>query len=644
MSAIVRLLPMSAAFVRHHLSAYAGAAVLLGVATVIATAEMVLFVGLVSGQAVEWERFTEFEEQVVRTSIFASQGILQVMCFTTVVVALVMVFLGFRNMLTLRRRELGQMRLAGASVLRIRAMIALEASIFAFIIVIPSVTIGWLLSHPFYLLMQKIGVFGESLHVDLGFPVLTLLAVAAAMILSSVLAAWFSLSARQTSNVLEALDGGSTGKTARRMGAIRVAIAVVSVLGLVAFLIFMPDTGGENPVASLIVPLLIVFPLGALAPVIVPAVAKVLAWMLRPIIRGSGVLVSQRAHRDSRRFASNVLPLLILVGVMGGFSIGSGPDQATMQADYETQVRAGLVAQPETTSQADAIADRADDAAGTEGVMRSASTTRLIETGRPAGSFLTVFNFIDLAAYPDMFVTEVTSGDLADVGGTRIISAREGDAVGDIVTVKSPNGMTLELEVGAVITSDIYTDLLVDWDLLSQLEPQVWDIRVFFDVDEVGAGGIASVVDGTAPLLTKEEFVQSRVEQRRDGANSGNIALFGTVYALAVVAMVQGVAASTLNRRPEYRLLGLLGISRGRIIVTLLAEALVLLATSALLLAAAFAFITWRYLAQAPDVLSTAIAAIPWGTIAVTFVGMSALFTLTVLTAGLIATRKRDTS
>ncbi|MCQ9367594.1 ABC transporter permease [Brevibacterium sp. 50QC2O2] len=640
MSSPIRQFPVSAAFVKHHLSAYVGAAVLLGVATVIATAEMVLYTGLASGQAVDWTQFSEFDERVVRSSLTASRGILQVMCFTTVAVALVLVFLGFRNMLALRRRELGQMRLAGASVLRIRGMIALEALIFATVIVVPAVLLGQLLAHPFYLLLQSIGVFGRSLHVNLGFPVGTLLAVAAGMVLCSIIAAWFSLRGRQKANVLDALEGNQTGKTARRMGAVRIVIAALSVAGLVGFLIFMPDTGSENPVASLLVPLLIVFPLGALAPLIVPAVAGIVSWALRPIIRGSGVLVAQRAYRDARRFASNVLPVLILVGVMGGFSIGSGPDQATMQADYDTQITADLVSLPETSEQADAVADAAEEQGGVTGVMRSASTTRLIEVGRPDGTFLTVFNFVDLANYTDMFVSEPTSGSFADVGGKRIVSTRETDEVGDIIDVEAPGGQTVQLEVGAVVSSRIYTDLLVDWSVLEELDPQVWDTRVFLTTDAGQTDAVAEALSDTAPILTKAQFVQTRVEQRQESASSGNIALFGTVYALAIVAMIQGLAASTLNRRSEYRMLNLLGISRPRIITTLLSEAIVLLATSAVLLTAAFAFIAWRYLSQAGDAVATAIAAIPWGEIALTFGAMSVLFISTVFVSALIATRK----
>lgn len=640
MSSTVRQFPVSAAFVRHHLSAYVGAAVLLGVATVIATAEMVLYTGLASGQAVDWSQFSEFDARVVRSSLTASRGILQVMCFTTVAVALVLVFLGFRNMLALRRRELGQMRLAGASVLRIRGMIALEALIFSAIVVIPAVLLGQLLAHPFYLLLQSIGVFGQSLHVNLGFPVVTLLAVTAGMILCSIIAAWFSLRGRQTANVLEALDGNTTGQAARRMGVMRIAVAALSVAGLALFLVFMPDTGSENPVASLLVPLLIVFPLGALAPLIVPAVAGAISWILRPIIRGSGVLVAQRANRDARRFASNVLPVLILVGVMGGFSIGSGPDQATMQADYDTQITANLVSLPETTEQADTVADDAAEQGGVTGVMRSASTTRLIEVGRPDGTFLTVFNFVDLASYTDMFVGEPTSGSFADVGGNRIVSTRETDEVGDIISVEAPDGQTVQLEVAAVTSSRIYTDLLVDWSVLNTLDPQVWDLRVFLTTAPGQSATIADALSETAPMLTKAEFVQTRVEQRQSSASSGNIALFGTVYALAIVAMIQGLAASTLNRRSEYRMLNLLGISRPRIITTLLSEAVVLLTTSAVLLTAAFAFIAWRYLSQAGDAVATAIAAIPWGEIALTFGAMSALFISTVFVSALVATRK----
>ena len=640
MSSTARQLPVSVAFVRHHLSAYVGAAVLLGVATVIATAEMVLYTGLASGQAVDWSQFSEFDARVVRSSLTASRGILQVMCFTTVAVALVLVFLGFRNMLALRRRELGQMRLAGASVLRIRGMIALEALIFSAIVVIPAVLLGQLLAHPFYLLLQNIGVFGQSLHVNLGFPVVTLLAVAAGMILCSIIAAWFSLRGRQTANVLEALDGNTTGQAARRMGVMRIAVAALSVAGLALFLLFMPDTGSENPVASLLVPLLIVFPLGALAPLVVPAVARAISWILRPIIRGSGLLVAQRANRDARRFASNVLPVLILVGVMGGFSIGSGPDQATMQADYDTQITADLVALPETTEQADTVADDAAEEDGVTGVMRSASTTRLIEVGRPDGTFLTVFNFVDLTSYTDMFVGEPTSGSFADVGGNRIVSTRETDEVGDLIEVEAPGGQTVQLEVGAVISSRIYTDLLVDWNVLETLNPQVWDLRVFLTTVPGQSGTVADALSETAPMLTKAEFVQTRVEQRQSSASSGNIALFGTVYALAIVAMIQGLAASTLNRRSEYRMLNLLGISRPRIITTLLSEAVVLLTTSAVLLTAAFAFIAWRYLSGAGDAVATAIAAIPWGEIALTLGAMSALFLSTVFVSALIATRK----
>ncbi|MFK4762047.1 FtsX-like permease family protein [Microbacterium sp. ZW T5_45] len=640
MSSTARQLPVSVAFVRHHLSAYVGAAVLLGVATVIATAEMVLYTGLASGAAVDWSQFSEFDARVVRSSLTASRGILQVMCFTTVAVALVLVFLGFRNMLALRRRELGQMRLAGASVLRIRGMIALEALIFSAIVVILAVLLGQLFAHPFYLLLQNIGVFGQSLHVNLGFPVVTLLAVAAGMILCSIIAAWFSLRGRQTANVLEALDGNTTGQAARRMGVMRIAVAALSVAGLALFLLFMPDTGSENPVASLLVPLLIVFPLGALAPLVVPAVARAISWILRPIIRGSGVLVAQRANRDARRFASNVLPVLILVGVMGGFSIGSGPDQATMQADYDTQITADLVALPETTEQADTVADDAAEEDGVTGVMRSASTTRLIEVGRPDGTFLTVFNFVDLTSYTDMFVGEPTSGSFADVGGNRIVSTRETDEVGDLIEVEAPGGQTVQLEVGAVISSRIYTDLLVDWNVLETLNPQVWDLRVFLTTVPGQSGTVADALSETAPMLTKAEFVQTRVEQRQSSASSGNIALFGTVYALAIVAMIQGLAASTLNRRSEYRMLNLLGISRPRIITTLLSEAAVLLTTSAVLLTAAFAFIAWRYLSGAGDAVATAIAAIPWGEIALTFGAMSALFLSTVFVSALIATRK----
>lgn len=636
---VAQQLPVSLAFVRRHRTAYVGVAILLSIATVVATAEMVLFTGLASGQAVQIDSMSEFDARVVRAAVSASQGILQVMCFTTVVIALVLVYLGFRNMLALRRRELGQLRLAGASVLRIRVMVTGEAFVFATLVVVPSVLVGGLLAHPFYLLLQAVGVFGKTLRVDFGFPILTLSLVAAGMILCSMVAAWLSLRSKQTNDVLAALEASATGTQGKKMSAIRIVIAAASVIGLAAFLIFMPDTGSENPVASIIVPLLIIFPLGALAPVLVPVVARALGWLLRPLIGGSGVLVAQRASRDSQRFASNVLPLLILMGVMGGFAIGAGPDQAIMQADYESKLDADLIVEPSTVKDADTVTGDIGSMQGVDAVMRSAATTRLIEQGRADGTFLTVFNFVDLDAYQNVFETEVKSGDFADAGDTGVVSTRESDTVGDTVTVEAPNGETATLTVTAVITSRIYTGLLVDWGMLQTLDPEVWDIRVFVSADSAAVSDITARVDDLAPTMTKDEFIQTRVELRQSNAATGNIALFGTIYGLAIVAMIQGLTASVMNRRGEFRLLSLLGISRARTIGTLLSEALVLIVSSGVLLAGAFAFIAWRYLAQDPAKMATAIGAIPWGDIVITFLGMGCLFTVTIVIAAVVATR-----
>jgi putative ABC transport system permease protein len=276
---------------------------------------------------------------------------------------------------------------------------------------------------------------------------------------------------------------------------------------------------------------------------------------------------------------------------------------------------------------------------GVNAVVRSAATTRLIEQGRADGTFLTVFNFVDLDAYQDVFETDVTTGDFDSAGGAAVVSTRESDTVGDTVTVEAPSGTTATLTVAAVITSRIYTGLLVDWEMLQTLDPEVWDIRVFVSADSAAVSDITARVDDLAPTMTKDDFIQTRVELRQSNAATGNIALFGTIYGLAIVAMIQGLTASVMNRRGEFRLLSLLGISRARTIGTLLSEALVLIVSSGVLLAGAFAFIAWRYLAQDPTKMATAVGAIPWGDIALTFVGMGLLFTATVFIAAVVATR-----
>lgn len=77
-------------------------------------------------------------------------------------------------------------------------------------------------------------------------------------------------------------------------------------------------------------------------------------------------------------------------------------------------------------------------------------------------------------------------------------------------------------------------------------------------------------------LLTKSEFLAAREAARAVNSYRENIAVFGTIYLMAVVAIIQTAITNADNRRRESHLYRSLGVGRRGILGILGVEALVL--------------------------------------------------------------------
>lgn len=633
---------LTVSLLRQHRSGYVAFAALLVLAGVLSAAELVLILALGTGVGIEWSDYSVVEQAVMRNALERSAGLFQFMCGITIVVSLILVFFGFRSMMSSRQRELGQMRLLGASPAQLRMMVVAEACTFALVILIPSITLGWLCANPLFAGLKQLGVFRKSISLDMGLPLLPLFGLLILLVSCTMLAGWLSVRPRETRNVLEAVQFTPASSTRQRMGRRRIVLASASVVILLASMVFTPRDDNANPIISLLLPVLIVFPLATLAPLLIPPVARLIAYALSPVARGLSLLVAQRASRDAVRFSSNVLPILIGMGVMVGVAIGNGPDNANLREQIGSEFEAPFVAQSENSRSINVVAESVRQIYGQESATRFASTTLLLDESKAmAGSdgTLTVFNFTDLDNLTRFFRLDVTDGALGELKPNETISAREGDAPGDVVEISNGEGKAVKLTIVAVVAEDMFfTDLVMDWSILEQLKPDVQDSGVLLSTEAAEAAQ-RSIPENTA-LVSKAEFVQQQVEKRESNAAMGNIALFGTTYMIAGVALVQGLASSVLKRKQEFHALRQLGASRLQIVLQLLVEATVLTLSTALLLLVASAFMIWRFFSERSETIIQLAAQVSWDQLLSSYAIVLSLFVVTAVLAGVSATRR----
>lgn len=195
--------------------------------------------------------------------------------------------------------------------------------------------------------------------------------------------------------------------------------------------------------------------------------------------------------------------------------------------------------------------------------------------------------------------------------------------------------------------------LLADWAAGEQWSAPITPSWVFAQLDApVGSPAwnalAAELGRYGGTLLTKPEFLASREVARTANSYRGNIAVFGTTYLMAVVAIVQTAITNAGNRRREFDLYRSLGVGSRGVLGILAVEALVLSGVAAALLAAAFAASGLRFatgsgataMVDSATLASQMVATLPL--IGAVFAAAATVMTLGSLAGGLLALGRRD--
>lgn len=472
-----------------------------------------------------------------------------------------------------RRRELGLLRLVGATPRQVRRLVLTESAVVAIAATVLGCAAGTVLAPVAPWLVRERGVTDLTLHAPAPWLAWSIAGPCAAGV--AILACWRA--ARRASKVppLAALREATIER--RRPGVLQWLVGLTCLGGLVAVQLL---AGRLDPllavVTAVFAPEVVVIGVMCFGDALFPALAGLLA---RPFA-GRDVaarLARAQVRASSRTTASLAAPVVAISAIGGSLLLVMGFTADWAAALDREQLRAPLVVQLGGHSEVEAVLDtivRDDDVAVAD--ARRTTTLRMFEGDEWEAEEVDAVDVSDAVAARGL---RAVRGDLGDLHGRAVAVtdswlSDSGTALGRSVRVRL-HGRTVPLRIVAVVREapDLYGDLVVDRALLGRSAPA--PDTVFVVPRTTAAAAAASLRTGLpgARVLSSSRWVDE-VEQHTRSTNSMVLwVMLGPAGAYAAIAVVNTVLIGIGQRRRQLRVVRLLGATRRQVRRTALWEA-----------------------------------------------------------------------
>ena len=580
---------LSIRMLRRHMALYSGCMATVGATSVIASAQAYLVAGFSDAERVS---VSSMSAEEVASQLTAIRGILSLLSGIAIVVSGFLMSSAVKQVISFRQKEFALMRLVGASRFRISQMVFLECLLMALVVALPCSVVGALLSPALLAGLRMIGFFGNDVSVSFVLTAIPIVIVAVSMSLVAGLAGW-AAARGATRGDLDHAVVSLTGRLSVWQIAWRITFGVAGLAGIV---LLDAQKLGSNLV--LVLPFLAVVPLFALAPVAVPAGALAVGRLVGLAAPGPGLLAAERASRDRLRLARSAVPAIVCVGVLGGFLVANAPDEEARTAYASSRVEATAIARVTGTDDADRVTESLPSSAGA--TARLASRKNMVKTGEKKASRQTMY-FTDSGALRELLHQNIVEGDPEKVKGADIASSMSGARVGDSIQAQSASGQQIELHVVAVIEDPLYDGgIFLDWGQVSQFvaDPTSLSATIFTTAavdNEVAAVMSAAGIKGS--VTDQSGYIEYLAETRHANTYRSNIGIFGTIYLMSLISLVQSAISSNLARKREYGLLRVLGVSPKGILATTATETVIVQIVAGILIGITFVVLAVRFAA-----------------------------------------------
>lgn len=536
------MLRVSRQTVRHTWRPYVGAFVALGCG-VLLIALTVLLVGAVERTADGAGVTTEGKQQLADLS-----SLFGIMAGVSMFMALFVVASTFGFVVATRRRELGLLRLVGATPRQVRWMVLGEAVVVSVLATVAGALAATALAPAVVELLQRGGV--TSIDLDLPAPYLAWSVAAGCGVGVALLGAWRA--SRRAAKVAPVAALREAGHERRRLTVGQLVVGTVCLGGVVATFAVVPEiTPLFALVGAVLLPEVVVVGLMCFGGLIFPWLAALLAG---PVVRRD---VAARLARDHLRTAVRTpaalaAPVLAISAIAGSLILAiSFTTDWSVALDRE-QLRAPLVADPGGDP---AAVDR----------LRGLPELEVVDA-RVALDDDVALDVVDPAAATAARGLRAVSGDLSTLGQGRIAVTEtfeldQGAGLGDRVRLRV-GGQKLRPRVGAVVRDapDLYGEVLVPASLVPDLDA-VPSTVFLVPADGVGVDEARAAAEAAldAPVVDAETWIGDVEEQTRKANDLALWVLLGPAALYAGISIVNTVLIGSSQRRRERRTLALLG-------------------------------------------------------------------------------------
>ena len=278
--------------------------------------------------------------------------------------------------------------------------------------------------------------------------------------------------------------------------------------------------------------------------------------------------------------------------------MANSPDEEARTAYASSRVGATAIARVTGIDDADRVAELPPSSVGA--TARFASRKNMVKAGDKEASRRTMY-FTDSGALRELLHQNVVEGDAEKVKGTDIASSISGAHVGDSVRAQSASGRQIELHVVAVIKDPLYDGgIFLDWGQASQFvtDPTSLSATIFTTaVDDKDLRTAMSTAGIKGSVTDKSGYIEYLAETRHANTYRSNIGIFGTIYVMSLISLIQSATGSNLARKREYRLLRVLGVSPKGILATTATETVIVQIVSGILIGITLVVLAVRFAA-----------------------------------------------
>ncbi|TQJ06562.1 FtsX-like permease family protein [Kribbella jejuensis] len=459
-----------------------------------------------------------------------------------------------------RRRELGLLRLIGATPRQVRRMILGEALVVALAASITGAVAAQLATP---LLLRKASYTDLApVKLEPASPWVPLAIAVGAGMLVAMLGA--RSAARRAGKVAPVDALREAELEPPRIGAVRIVFGLLFLGGALTMLALIRPSSGDGAVPlAMFTPMVIVIALTLLAPLVVPVITRLWAAPVVAWTHISGRLARSNVVASPRRSASLAAPILAISAIAGSMVLSLSFAADSSAAAIRDAVRAPIVVTGPVPAESPGL--KAVDAGLPTQLVRVAEDYAELEDAEG----------IDPKVAVETRDLSTIAGDLSNLNGNTVAISKEMAGmehyrVGDEIPVVFVDRVPAKLRVVAILKDafGVNPSFLIPLDVARRHAPDAKVERSFvLPADGVSPEDLVKRLPN-AQLATDWEADQAK--GLRKGNQLGLVMLLGPAALYSAIAIVNTLLMSSLQRRHEFvtsRLLGATGAQLSRMVL-----------------------------------------------------------------------------